>query len=206
MTAASCRASSASRSRTVGGGGHLRGQGHVGAMVPRLAGEQPAEELGELRIGDRASQELEPLAAPGLDQPHAEQRVEQARRLLGADGGHELRRVGARDLATERDAARARARRRPLEVLAAPRAPDGTAARAAPSDRGSGRAGSPPSRRPSSRSARGRRGCRRGAPGRAPARRRRWWRRGAACVDRRRVMYHQHATRPTALTALLPRD
>ena len=51
-------------------------------------------------------QELQPLAAPRLDQRHAEQRVEQARRLLGADGRHELGRVGAGDLAAERDPAR----------------------------------------------------------------------------------------------------
>src|SRR5215469_10814516 len=88
----------------------------VGTMMARLAGDEALEERGQLPILHRPREQLQALAAPCLDQRHAEESVDQASRLRGSDAGHELGGVWTRALATEPEAARPEAIEDLLEV------------------------------------------------------------------------------------------
>src|SRR6516225_10111890 len=78
----------------------------VGTMVARLASDEASEERGQLPILHRPRQQLQALAAPCLDQRHAEKGVDQASRLRRSDSGHEPGCVRTRALAVEPDATR----------------------------------------------------------------------------------------------------
>jgi hypothetical protein len=94
----------------------VAGEVDVRLVVPRLRGEESAIELRQLLVREPLREDLHPLAAPRLDERAAEQRVEQALRLVRADDRQERRRVRTRVETSERDAAAGEHREHLLEV------------------------------------------------------------------------------------------